>query len=188
MGGAPGGVCRTSEFRAAMSRSCRPSHRSTSTKPGVCWPLSSRIRNGRTWIPTNPRWGRVMRGCRRGLLAGNGLATVSQLREWCYVGKPYRSWHCGEIRRALKQIGARHKLAELEEWARQESGPSSDWQSVSVVGHFNELVQLRTNWGALGEISKAFASCKRLRELTATTNPSGALRVYRPPRPRHGII
>ena len=58
-------------------------------------------------IPTNPRWGRVMLGCRRGLIAGNGFATVSLLREWCYAGRPYRPWHCGEIRRALKQIGAR---------------------------------------------------------------------------------
>jgi hypothetical protein len=58
-------------------------------------------------IPTNPRWGRVMRGCRRGLIAGDGSATVSQLRQWCYAGRQYRPWHCGEIRRALKQIGAR---------------------------------------------------------------------------------
>jgi hypothetical protein len=58
-------------------------------------------------IPTNPRWGRIMIGARRGLIAGNGIATVSQLREWCYAGRPYRPWHCGEIRRALKQIGAR---------------------------------------------------------------------------------
>jgi hypothetical protein len=58
-------------------------------------------------IPTNPRWGRVMRQCRRGLIAARGLATVGQLRAWCYAGRQYRPWHCGEIRRALKQIGAK---------------------------------------------------------------------------------
>jgi predicted aminopeptidase len=54
-------------------------------------------------IPTNPRWGRVMRACRRALIA-NQSASVSQIREWAYCGQPYQTWHCHEIRRALKQL------------------------------------------------------------------------------------
>jgi hypothetical protein len=58
-------------------------------------------------IPTNPRWGRVMRACRRALIA-NQSASVSQIREWAYCGQPYQTWHCREIRRALKQIRAQY--------------------------------------------------------------------------------
>jgi hypothetical protein len=56
--------------------------------------------------PTLPRRGRIATQARRCLIA-NGVATTSQIREWCYVGKPRRHWHHTEIRRALRQLGAK---------------------------------------------------------------------------------
>ena len=54
--------------------------------------------------PTLPRGGRLKTQAKRALVAHNGQASTSQIREWCYVGKPYRGWHHTEIRRALRQL------------------------------------------------------------------------------------
>jgi hypothetical protein len=48
-----------------------------------------------------------MTGCRRCLVARNGVATVREIREWAYVGRPQRHWQYAEIRRALRQLGAK---------------------------------------------------------------------------------
>jgi len=44
---------------------------------------------------------------RRCLIAKNGLATMSQLKDWCYAGREHRHWHYEVIREALHRIGAR---------------------------------------------------------------------------------
>jgi hypothetical protein len=56
--------------------------------------------------PTLPRRGRLKTQAKRALVAHGGRASTSQIREWCYVGKPYQHWHHTEIRRALRQLGA----------------------------------------------------------------------------------
>src|SRR5262249_46330749 len=58
-------------------------------------------------IPTNPRWGRVMLGCRRCLIAGDGIASMRQLKAWCYIGRPHAHWQYEVLREALVRIGAR---------------------------------------------------------------------------------
>src|SRR5262249_6451761 len=58
-------------------------------------------------IPTNPRWGRVMLGCRRCLIAGDGVASMRELKAWCYVGRPHAHWQYEVIREALVRVGAR---------------------------------------------------------------------------------
>src|SRR5262249_50672491 len=57
-------------------------------------------------IPTNPRWGRVMLGARRCLVANEGIASMRQLKAWCYVGRPHAHWQYEVIREALVRIGA----------------------------------------------------------------------------------
>jgi hypothetical protein len=56
--------------------------------------------------PKLPRRGKIKKGAKRGLIANDGLATTSQLVEWCYPrGKQY--WHCAEICRALRALGVK---------------------------------------------------------------------------------
>jgi len=57
--------------------------------------------------PTLPRRGRLMTQCKRGLVVNDGMATTSQLLDWCYCGESRRHWHPNEIRRALRQLGAK---------------------------------------------------------------------------------
>ena len=56
--------------------------------------------------PGKKRIGRLMTQARRGLIANNGLATTTQLLGWAY---PHvrKHWHCDELRRSLRQLGAR---------------------------------------------------------------------------------
>jgi hypothetical protein len=53
-----------------------------------------------------PRRGRVMTQCRRCLVA-HQVATTTEIREWCYVGTERQHWHFTNIRRALRQLGAK---------------------------------------------------------------------------------
>ena len=57
--------------------------------------------------PTLPRRGRLKTQAKRALVTHSGQASTSQIREWCYVGKPYQHWHHTEIRRALRQLGVK---------------------------------------------------------------------------------
>ena len=42
----------------------------------------------------------------RGLIAHDGVATTTQLLQWAYPRERQR-WHCNELRRALRQLGAK---------------------------------------------------------------------------------
>jgi hypothetical protein len=58
--------------------------------------------------PTLPRRGsRVATQARRCLIAKNGLATMTQLKAWCYAGREHRHWQYEVIREALRRLGAR---------------------------------------------------------------------------------
>jgi hypothetical protein len=57
--------------------------------------------------PTLPRAGRVATQAHRCLIANNGLATVTQLKAWCYAGREHRHWQYEVIREALRRLGAR---------------------------------------------------------------------------------
>jgi len=48
-----------------------------------------------------------MLGCRRCLIAADGVATMRELKAWCYVGRPHAHWQYEVIREALVRIGAR---------------------------------------------------------------------------------
>src|SRR5947207_1587805 len=54
-----------------------------------------------------PREGRIARQCRRCLIAHDGLATMRELRAWCYVAQPRQHWHQTNIYRALRKLGVR---------------------------------------------------------------------------------
>jgi hypothetical protein len=56
--------------------------------------------------PALPREGRVMRGCRRALIARDGLVSMRELRSWCYPSQPRQHWHYWSIYEALKRLGA----------------------------------------------------------------------------------
>jgi hypothetical protein len=56
--------------------------------------------------PALPRLGRVRRQAKRGLIAHDGMATTTQLLEWAYPSRDRKHWHCNELRRALRQLGA----------------------------------------------------------------------------------
>jgi hypothetical protein len=71
------------------------------------WRQRSIARARLSAIPTNPRWGRLMLGCRRCLIAGDGVASMRELKAWCYVGRPHAHWQYEVIREALVRIGAR---------------------------------------------------------------------------------
>jgi hypothetical protein len=56
--------------------------------------------------PTLRRRGRVATQARRCLTAHSGLATMTQLKAWCYAGRPHRHWQYEVIREALARLGA----------------------------------------------------------------------------------
>ena len=59
-------------------------------------------------IPTAPRpGGRVSKQARRCLIAHNGLATMTQLKAWCYAGREHKHWQYEVIREALARLGIR---------------------------------------------------------------------------------
>jgi hypothetical protein len=53
-----------------------------------------------------PRQGRVMRACRRALIARDGLVSLRELRSWAYPGQAHKRWHRWSIVRALHRLGA----------------------------------------------------------------------------------
>jgi hypothetical protein len=53
-----------------------------------------------------PREGRIARQCRYCLIVNGGIASMRQLREYCYHARPRRHWHHGNIARTLKRLGA----------------------------------------------------------------------------------
>jgi hypothetical protein len=57
--------------------------------------------------PTLGRRGRVTVQARRCLTAKNGLATMTQLKAWCYAGREHRHWQYEVIREALQRLGAK---------------------------------------------------------------------------------
>lgn len=57
--------------------------------------------------PTLSRSGRVLTQARRCLIAKNGVATMTQLKAWCYAGREHRHWQYEVIREALLRLGAR---------------------------------------------------------------------------------
>lgn len=58
--------------------------------------------------PTANRPGaRVATQARRCLIAKNGLATMTQLKAWCYAGREHRHWQYEVIREALHRLGAK---------------------------------------------------------------------------------
>src|SRR5215472_6561018 len=77
------------------------------TRTGLKGRRASIARARLSAIPTNPRWGRVMRACRRAMIAGDGVASMRELKAWCYVGRPHRHWQYEVIREALARIGAK---------------------------------------------------------------------------------
>jgi hypothetical protein len=60
----------------------------------------------KSFNPRNSRTGRLVTQARRGLIANDGLATTSQLLQWAYPHER-RHWHCDELRRALRKLGAK---------------------------------------------------------------------------------
>jgi len=54
-----------------------------------------------------PRQGRVIRACRRALIARDGLVSMRELRSWAYPGQPRQRWHRWSIVRALVRLGAK---------------------------------------------------------------------------------
>jgi hypothetical protein len=63
----------------------------------------------RAWcraIAALPREGRIGRQTRRALIARHGIASMRELRDWCFPGQPRRHWHYFSITRALKRLGA----------------------------------------------------------------------------------
>ena len=54
-----------------------------------------------------PRRGRVERQVRRCLVAHDGIASMTDLRAWCYLGQPCQRWQYWSIKRALRRLGAR---------------------------------------------------------------------------------
>ena len=54
-----------------------------------------------------PREGRILRQCRRCLVAHNNLATSRDLREWCWPAQPVQHWFYWSITRAMKRLGAK---------------------------------------------------------------------------------
>jgi hypothetical protein len=57
--------------------------------------------------PTFPRRGRVANQARRCLIAHNGLATMRELKSWCYAGRKHAHWQYEVIREALRRLGAK---------------------------------------------------------------------------------
>jgi hypothetical protein len=41
------------------------------------------------------------------LIANDGLASMAELKGWCYPGREHRHWHYEVIREALARLGAR---------------------------------------------------------------------------------
>jgi hypothetical protein len=82
-----------------------------SVAPGQSRGKSSRLRAigtaRQSFNPALPRLGRLMRQCQRCLWVHDGIATSTQLLSYCYPGQPRRHWHHGEVRRALRAIGAK---------------------------------------------------------------------------------
>jgi hypothetical protein len=63
----------------------------------------------RTWckaIASLPREGRIIRACRRALIARDGLVSMRDLRSWAYPGQPRQHWHQTNVYRALRKLGA----------------------------------------------------------------------------------
>jgi hypothetical protein len=59
-------------------------------------------------IATLPRPNaRIVRQTRRCLLVGNGIASMRQLRTYCFPFQGRQHWHYKSIRRALTKLGAR---------------------------------------------------------------------------------
>jgi hypothetical protein len=56
--------------------------------------------------PRLPRRGRVQRQAERCLIAHNGIASMKDLRAWCYIGRPFQRWQCWSIKCALRKLGA----------------------------------------------------------------------------------
>jgi hypothetical protein len=56
--------------------------------------------------PRLPRRGRVQRQAERCLIAHNGIASMKDLRAWCYIGRPFQRWQCWSIKCALRSLGA----------------------------------------------------------------------------------
>jgi len=54
-----------------------------------------------------PREGRIERQSRRCLLARQGVASLRELRDWCYPSQERRHWHQTNIYRALAKLGAK---------------------------------------------------------------------------------
>ena len=53
------------------------------------------------------RCGRVMTQVSRCMIAHDGMASMADLRAWCYVGQPFQRWQCWSIKRALFKLGAK---------------------------------------------------------------------------------
>jgi len=54
-----------------------------------------------------PRQGRIQRQTRRCLVARGGVASMSELRAWCYPSLERQRWHHWSIIRALRKLGAK---------------------------------------------------------------------------------
>jgi len=51
--------------------------------------------------------GRLLKQCRRCLIAHNGAATTTQLKDWAYAGREHRHWHYWNLKRTLLSLGAK---------------------------------------------------------------------------------
>jgi hypothetical protein len=70
------------------------------------WRARSAHRARQSFNPSASRRGRVATQARRCLTA-QGVASVTQLKAWCYAGREHRHWHYEVIREALVRLGAR---------------------------------------------------------------------------------
>jgi hypothetical protein len=48
--------------------------------------------------------GRLLKQCRRCLIAHNGVATTTDLKDWAYAGRDHRHWHYWNLKRALLSL------------------------------------------------------------------------------------
>jgi hypothetical protein len=52
-----------------------------------------------------PRQGRIAKQCHRCFVARDGVATMRELRQWCYPRQDRQHWHHWSIVRALRKLG-----------------------------------------------------------------------------------
>ena len=72
------------------------------------WRRRSIARARVSFNPTSCRpGGRVATQARRCLIAKNGVASMTQLKDFCYAGREHRHWQYEVIREALRRLGAR---------------------------------------------------------------------------------